>query len=107
MLGAALPALEGQRSVAPDDVSAGPGTLAVTLVLAALLSLIGMFVLVRRDLRPRPVEVLPRGYRPREPGRWVPTELAAGGPDVRERCEPVVETEPFGSGRGVPRPGHR
>jgi hypothetical protein len=107
VLGAAVPALEGPRAPASDEVSAGPGIVAVTLVLAALLSLIGMFAVVRRELRPQPAEVLPRGYRQREPGRWVPTELATGGPDVRETYEPVVEAEPFDSGRAERRPHRR
>lgn len=95
VLGAALPALDALPPPASEEVSAGPGMLAVALVLAATLSLIGMFVVVRRELRPHAVEVMPRGYRPSEPGGWVATELGRE-PDVRDRSELVVEADVYG-----------
>ena len=106
VLDAAVPAL-GPSAAASDEAAARPGTLAVTLGVGVLLSLIGMFVVVRRERRPQAVEVLPRGHRPREPGRWVPTELAVRGPDAPERYEPVVECEPFDSVRASRRLGRR
>jgi len=60
-----------------DAVVAGSSALAVALILAVGLALLGLFVVVWRELRLQPVKVLPPGYR--SPGNAAPP-----GPGVLE-----------------------